>query len=168
MVREVRVLGDPMLRREAKPVAEVGDAVRSLIDDMFDTMYAQEGVGLAAPQIGVSERIAVIDPRDEAVAPFAIVNPRVLEASDEVERGEEGCLSLPGLKDLVERPIHVVVEALDREGKPMRIEADGLLARILQHEIDHLDGVLFIDRVSPLKRKMLLQKWRKIRPTSAA
>ncbi len=95
--------------------------------------------------------------------PSRSINPVILEASEDVEKGEEGCLSLPGLKDMVQRSVSVVVEALDPEGKPLRIDASGLLARILQHEVDHLDGILFIDRVSPLKRKMLLKKWEKKR-----
>jgi peptide deformylase len=168
MVREVRLLGDPVLRRKAKPVAELDADVRALINDLFDTMYKEEGVGLAAPQVGVGERVIVIDPHDPEVQPFALVNPRIIQLGEELDRGEEGCLSLPGLKDIVERPATVMVEGLGRDGEPLHIEASGLLARILQHEIDHLDGVLFIDRVSPLKRKLLLKKWRKVKPTTAA
>jgi peptide deformylase len=106
----------------------------------------------------------VVDPRDPDVEPFALVNPAIVEVSEEKEKGEEGCLSLPGLKDIVERPARCVVDGLDREGQPVHISAEGLLARILQHEVDHLDGVLFIDRVSPLKRKMLLKRWQKVKP----
>jgi peptide deformylase len=163
-VREVRLLGDPLLRQKAAPVAAVTDAVRALIADMFETMYAEDGVGLAAPQIGVSERVIVIDPRQDDAVPLALVNPSIVEASEETERAEEGCLSLPGLNDIVERSAHVIVEGLDREGAPTRIEAHGLLARALQHEIDHIDGILFIDRVSPLKRQMLLKRWKKVKP----
>jgi peptide deformylase len=168
MVREVRLLGDPVLRRKAKPVAELDSDVRTLINDLFDTMYKEEGVGLAAPQVGISERVIVIDPHDPEVQPFALVNPRIVQLGEELDRGEEGCLSLPGLKDIVERPATVVVEGLGRDGQPLHIEASGLLARILQHEIDHLDGILFVDRVSPLKRKLLLKKWQKVKPTTAA
>jgi peptide deformylase len=164
MVREVRLLGDPVLRTKADPVAAVTDELRALIDDMFETMYAEDGVGLAAPQVGVGDRIIVIDPRIPEVAPFALVNPVIVEASEERERGEEGCLSIPGLKDIVERSANVVVEGLSADGAPVRLPADGLLARVLQHEVDHLDGVLFIDRVSPLKRRMLLKKWQKVKP----
>jgi peptide deformylase len=163
-VREVRLLGDPVLREPAAPVEELDDELRTLISDMFDTMYAQEGVGLAAPQVGLGHRIIVVDPREPEVEPFALVNPVIVELSEELEKGEEGCLSLPGLKDIVERPARCDVDGLDREGRPVHIAAEGLLARILQHEVDHLDGVLFIDRVSPLKRKMLLKRWQKVKP----
>lgn len=185
--REVRLFGDPMLRRKAEPVAEVSDEVETLISDMFETMYREEGVGLAAPQVGVSQRIIVVDPHEDGVRPFALVNPEILEVGEAFERGEEGCLSLPGLKDVVERPTTCVVKGLqvapgapgasrpdssatDRaapdvkpEPREVRIETSGLLARVLQHEVDHLNGILFIDRVSPLKRKMLLKKWKKTR-----
>jgi peptide deformylase len=164
MVREIRLLGDPVLREKALPVAAITPALRALIDDMFETMYAEDGVGLAAPQVGVADRIIVVDLRVEEVEPFALVNPVIVEQSRGTEKGEEGCLSLPGLKDIVERSTDVIVEGLSPEGAAVRIPADGLLARVLQHEVDHLDGVLFIDRVSPLKRRMLLEKWRKVRP----
>lgn len=160
-VRPLRLFGDPVLRQRAGTVVAVNDAVRSLIADMFDTMYAEEGVGLAAPQVGIADRVIVVDPRDAEVQPFALVNPEIVVASAERDRGEEGCLSIPGLREIVERSARVVVQGLDRDGRPVRLEAGGLLARILQHEVDHLDGILFLDRVSPLKRKMLLQKWRK-------
>lgn len=163
-IRQVRLLGDPILRSRAAPVEEVTDDVRALIADLFDTMYAEDGVGLAAPQVGLGQRVIVVDPREENVTPFALVNPRILELGAELDRAEEGCLSLPGLKEIVERPGTVVVEGLDRSGGSVRIAAAGLLARILQHEVDHLDGILFIDRVSPLKRKLLLSKWQKVKP----
>lgn len=163
-VHEIRMLGDPVLRQVAEPVATVDDEVRTLIDEMFETMYDAEGVGLAAPQIGIGRRIIVVDVNESDEPPFGLVNPVIVERSDEVERAEEGCLSIPGLKEIVERSARVVVEGLDRDGNPKRIEATGLLARALQHEVDHLDGVLFIDRVSPLKRQILLKKWQKIRP----
>ncbi|HEX2094338.1 MAG TPA: peptide deformylase [Longimicrobiaceae bacterium] len=158
---KIELLGSEVLRQRACEVEEVDDELRRLIDDMFETMYKAEGVGLAAPQVGVSRRVIVVDVHDEEVEPFALINPRVVEASREAEKAEEGCLSIPGISAAVERPARVVVEGLDRDGKPVRVEGDGLLGRCLQHEIDHLDGVLFIDRVSPLKRKMLLQKWKK-------
>lgn len=161
--REVRLLGDPVLRTRAEPVAAVSDATRTLIADMFETMYAEEGVGLAAPQVGIGERVIVIDSHEEDTEPFALVNPVILEASTETDRAEEGCLSIPGLKEQVERPWRVAVEGLNPKGEPFLIEAEGLLARILQHEIDHLDGVLFLDRISPLKRKLLLERWKKLR-----
>jgi len=160
--REVRLLGDPVLRRTAQPVEEVTDDTRALIADMFDTMYAEDGVGLAAPQVGVGQRVIVVDPREEDVVPFALVNPVILERSAELERAEEGCLSIPGLKEIVERPARVTVQGLDGDGLEFTVTADGLLGRVLQHEIDHLDGVLFLDRVSPLKRKLLIDKWKKL------
>jgi len=166
-LREVRLLGDPILREKAAAVDGVDGALHTLIADMFETMYAEEGVGLAAPQIGISMRVIVVDPREDAVQPFAFINPEIIETSEETERDEEGCLSLPGLKDLVERPVRVVARGLDAEGRPKQIEAAGLLARILQHEVDHLNGVLFIDRVTPLKRRMLLKKWEKTKPERA-
>jgi peptide deformylase len=162
-VRELRYLGDAVLRQKAVPVGALTDDVRRLIEDMFDTMYAEEGVGLAAPQVGVSQRVIVVDPREPDVAPFALVDPEVVEASDEYERGEEGCLSIPGLKEIVERPYAVRVAGLNQHGEAVVMEAEGLLARILQHEVDHLDGILFLDRVSPLKRKLLLSRWQKSR-----
>lgn len=163
-LREIRIMGDPVLRQKAEPLPAITEETRQLIRDMFETMYQAEGVGLAAPQVGVSQRVIVVDAREQEVKPFGLVNPVILEFGDDVERGEEGCLSIPGLKDIVERPAMVVVEGLDGDGNPLRLEADGLLARVLQHEVDHLDGVLFIDRVSPLKRKMLLKRWQKVKP----
>jgi peptide deformylase len=163
-LRPLRYMGDPVLREKAAPVDEITDELRRLIADMFDTMYAEEGVGLAAPQVGISARVIVVDPHEDGVEPFALINPEIVAFSEETERGEEGCLSIPGLKEVVERPAEVRVEALDREGRTVAIEAHGLLARILQHEVDHLDGILFLDRVSALKRKMLLNKWQKVRP----
>jgi peptide deformylase len=164
MQRTMRYLGDPVLRTKAEPVRDVTDEIRTLIGDMFETMYAEDGVGLAAPQVGVGQRVIVVDPREEGIEPFALVNPEIREASAETERGEEGCLSLPGLKEMVDRSRSVTVTGLSDSGEPVTIEAEGLLARILQHEIDHIDGILFIDRVSPLKRKMLLKRWEKVKP----
>jgi peptide deformylase len=163
-IRQIRLMGDPVLREVATPVERVTDEVRALIADMFDTMYAEDGVGLAAPQVGLGQRVIVVDPREEHVTPFALVNPRILEVGAELDRAEEGCLSIPGLKEIVERPSTVVVEGLGVSGESVRIAAEGLLARILQHEVDHLDGILFLDRVSPLKRKLLLNRWQKVKP----
>jgi peptide deformylase len=163
-VRELRYLGDPLLRDRAAEVADVTDDLRRLIADMFDTMYAEEGVGLAAPQIGVGARIIVVDARDAESEPFALINPRIIASSEDVDRAEEGCLSIPGLKEIVERAVAVRVEGLDMDGRRVELEAEGFLARVLQHEVDHLDGILFIDRVSALKRKMLLNRWQKVKP----
>ena len=158
------MMGDPVLRAKAEPVPIVTDQVRRLIADMFETMYDEEGVGLAAPQVGISERIIVVDPHEEDSKPFALINPEILDLSKDTEKSEEGCLSIPGLREMVERPVSVRVRGMTPEGEITEIQTDGLLARILQHEIDHLDGVLFIDRLSPLKRKMLLSKWQKVKP----
>ncbi len=160
-LRTIELWGSEILRRKADPIRQVDDELRTLIDDMFETMYHAEGVGLAAPQIGISQRIIVVDVHDEVTQPFALINPRLVEASTEREKGEEGCLSIPGLTAVVERAARVVVEGLDRDGKFLRVEGTGLLGRCLQHEIDHLDGVLFVDKVSPLQRNMLTRKWKK-------
>jgi peptide deformylase len=161
--REVRVLGDPVLREKAVPVERITGELRTLVADMFETMYAEDGVGLAAPQVGIGQRVIVIDPREDGVKALALVNPEIVLVGDELDRAEEGCLSIPGLKEIVERAAMVEVTGLDLEGAPVRVAATGCLARILQHEIDHLDGILFIDRVSPLKRKLLLSKWQKLK-----
>lgn len=157
-VRPLRYFGDPVLRERCRKVEEVDDEVRALIDDLMDTMYAEDGIGLAAPQVGVPLRVFVYDVREPELEPGVFVNPRIVESEGSV-RESEGCLSIPNLSEIVERSERVVVEGLDRDGEPVRIAAEGLLSRCLQHEKDHLDGVLFLDRVSPLKRKMLLKKW---------
>ena len=164
MVRKLRLLGDPVLREKADDVVAYDASLRSLVRDMFETMYHEEGIGLAAPQIGVSTRVIVLDLRreDHDDEPMALVNPRLTFTSSETAKQTEGCLSIPGLEEIVERPARVRVEARDPEGEPVEMEADDLLARALQHEIDHLDGVLFLDRVSALKRRMLLKKWKKL------
>lgn len=164
MKLEVRILGDPVLRARADEVPAVTDEVRELVRDMFDTMYAEEGVGLAAPQVGISQRIIVVDAQQDDLPAFALINPVIVELSKDTEKGEEGCLSIPGLRDIVERSYHIVVKGTTLEGEQMQLDLDGLAARIIQHEVDHLDGVLFIDRVSALKRKMLLAKWQKTKP----
>lgn len=160
-VRKIEVLGSDVLRARAEEIEVVDDELRALIGDMFETMYDAEGIGLAGPQVGISRRVIVVDVNEGEAKPFALVNPRVVESGSRLEKAEEGCLSMPGLAGAVERPASVVVEGLDPDGRPVTIQAEGLLARCLQHEIDHLDGVLFIDRLSPLKRKMLLSRWRK-------
>jgi peptide deformylase len=164
VVRKVKVLGDPVLRKEAQEVVAYDEGLRSLVRDMFETMYHEEGIGLAAPQVGVSQRVIVLDLRreDHDDEPIALVNPRLTWKSAETAKQTEGCLSIPGLEEIVERPAKVRIEARDPEGEPIEMEADDLLARALQHEVDHLDGILFIDRVSALKRRMLLKKWKKL------
>jgi peptide deformylase len=160
-ILKIVTLGSEVLRRPAAQIAERDDELARLVDDMFETMYEAHGIGLAAPQVGVSRRLIVVHVNEEGEEPFALVNPRVVEAGSAREKGEEGCLSIPGVSAYVERPATVVVEGETPGGEAVRIEADGMLARCLQHEIDHLDGVLFIDRLSPLKRNMLLKKYRK-------
>lgn len=149
MRREILVYPDPFLARKALPVAVVDDRVRALIRDMFETMYAAEGVGLAATQVGVGKRVIVVDvsPVDETIAPVAVVNPEIVDREGSVT-GVEGCLSIPGVQGEVCRAETVEVRGKDEQGRPVRIRAAGILSRALQHEIDHLDGVLFIDRVS--------------------
>ena len=157
-------MGDPVLRTEASEVDTFDEELRALVRDMFETMYHADGIGLAAPQIGISRRVMVIDLRreEEPDARLAIVNPRVTWSSDDTEKQSEGCLSIPGIEEIVERPFEVRVEGRDPEGREIVIEADELFARALQHEIDHLDGVLFLDRVGPLKRRMAVKKWKKL------
>ena len=157
---DVRVLGDPILRQQTTPVVAVTDELRRLIDDMFDTMYAAKGIGLAAPQVGRVERIAVIDVGEGT--PFVVVNPAIVGA-DGSAKAEEGCLSIPEVYGDVERAERVVVRALDRDGRPFEVEASDLLARCLQHEIDHLHGKLFIDYLGAFKRRSALAKWAKER-----
>ena len=162
-LREIKILGAKVLREPAPPVESVTDETRRLIRDMFDTMYDAGGIGLAAPQIGVLQRVLIVDVRneDDSRHVHALVNPVIVESEKKTGKATEGCLSIPGLEETVSRPVGVTVEGLTPDGEPVRIAADGLLARALQHEVDHLDGVLFIDRLSPLKRSMLLSKWRK-------
>ena len=149
MRRNILVYPDPFLSRRAAPVSSVDGRVRTLIRDMFETMYAAEGVGLAAPQVGVGKRVIVVDvsPVDREVLPVALVNPEILERKGSVVC-EEGCLSVPGVQGEVLRAETVIVRGLDGEGNPVQLQAGGILSRALQHEIDHLDGVLFIDRIS--------------------
>jgi peptide deformylase len=159
-ILDIRVLGDPILRQDTKPVAIVTDEIRRLIDDMFETMRAAKGIGLAAPQVGRTERVAVVDV-EGGKQPLVLVNPEVISRDTKLEKSEEGCLSIPDLFGDVERPATVVVRALDRDGNPFEIQGAELLARCLQHEIDHLHGKLFIDYLSVLKRRAALAKWAK-------
>jgi peptide deformylase len=153
----IHVLGSPVLRKETTPVAVIDAALQQLIDDMFETMYAAHGIGLAAPQVGRTERLTVVDVDRERQ--LVLINPEIVERSAATVRAEEGCLSIPEVFADVDRPERVVVRALDREGQPFQIEATELLARCLQHEIDHLHGKLFIDYLSILKRRAALSKW---------
>jgi peptide deformylase len=155
-ILDIRVLGDPILRQATTPVTEITDDIRQLVDDMFETMYHARGIGLAAPQVGRAERLAVVDVDDK---PMVIINPEVVDRSGKA-KAEEGCLSIPDIYADVERPKDVVVRAMDIEGKSFEVEASELLARCLQHEIDHLDGKLFLDYLSVLKRTAALTKWK--------
>ncbi len=160
---------DPRLKGVATPVDTVDDDVRQLMDDMLETMYAAPGIGLAAPQVGVSKRIIVVDITDPADGPknpaLQMVNPEVVTASDDTNDHEEGCLSLPNQFGTVTRPAAVTVRYIDRDGEERTIEADGMLATCIQHEIDHLDGLLFVDHMSSLKRGMILRKLTKMKRT---
>ncbi len=151
---------DPRLRNKAKPVEKVDDAIRKLVDDMFETMYEAPGIGLAAIQANVPWRLVVIDISEEKNAPLCLINPEIV-ARDGEEESEEGCLSVPGIYDTVTRSERVRVKALDREGQNIELEADGLLAVCIQHEIDHLDGKLFVDYLSNLKRQRIRKKLEK-------
>ena len=151
---------DPRLRLKAAPVAEVDAEVTALLESMLETMYAAPGIGLAAPQIGIARRIVVLDvsPKEEERQPIRLINPELVETGGALMEAEEGCLSLPNQYAPVKRPERVRVRYLDERGQPQELDADGLLARCLQHEIDHLDGVLFTDHLSRLKREMLMKK----------
>ena len=151
---------DPRLRRKARPVDAVTDATRRLADDMLETMYAEHGIGLAAVQVDIAQRIVVIDLSEERDRPLVLINPELLETSGEEEM-EEGCLSVPGFTAPVRRRERVRVRALDRAGEAFELDADGLLAVCIQHELDHLDGKLFVDYLSPLKRERVAEQLRK-------
>lgn len=163
-IKPLIILPDPLLRELSKPVERIDDGVRKFARDMLDTMYDAPGIGLAAIQVGEPLRMLVLDlaKEGEEPAPRVVINPQVLSRSDERAVYEEGCLSIPDYYAEVERPSAVRVKYLDENGKEQEVEADGLLATCLQHEIDHLDGVLFIDYISKLKRDMVLRKFKKL------
>jgi peptide deformylase len=156
---DIYVLGAPILREETERVTDVGPEFQKLVDDMFETMYAAKGIGLAAPQVGRTERVAVVDVEG---ARHVIVNPEIV-VREGLQKGEEGCLSIPDVYADVERAMRVIVRAQDRDGTPIEIDASELLARCLQHEIDHLHGKLFIDHLGLLKKRAALKKWEKLR-----
>ena len=162
-VREIITLPDKRLRLNSEPVKHVDAGVRKLIDDMFETMYKAPGIGLAAIQIGVAKRVITMDlsKKEDNHEPQVFINPEIVWTSDETAKYEEGCLSIPEYYEEVERPQAVKVKYLDRDGKPREIEAKGLLATCLQHEIDHINGVLFIDHLSKLKRDRVIKKFAK-------
>ena len=151
---------DPRLRTKAQPVEQVDDALRKLIDDMFETMYAAPGIGLAATQVNVHKRVVVIDVSEQRNERLALINPELVSHSG-MEETEEGCLSVPGIYEKVKRADRIRVRALDRDGKQIEFDADGLLAVCIQHEMDHLEGVLFIDHLSRLKRDRAVAKVKK-------
>jgi peptide deformylase len=155
---DIRVLGDPVLRKSTTIVTEVTSELRRLIDDMFETMYAAKGIGLAAPQVGRLDRLSVIDVDDQRLV---LLNPEIVESDSKRIKGEEGCLSIPEIYGDVERSARVVVRAMGVDGKPFDVEGRDLLSRCLQHEIDHLNGRLFIDYLSALKRRSAMSKWAK-------
>ncbi len=159
-ILQVRRYPDPVLRKKAQPVKTVTERDKGLIEDMVETMKLSEGVGLAATQVGISKRIIVYNPSCDEWRADALINPVIVKKRGS-EKKEEGCLSLPGINGLVCRSTYIQVEGLDIKGKPVCFEAKGLLARIFQHEIDHLDGILFIDRLSPVKRFMAKRKLKK-------
>lgn len=161
-VLRLRFLGDPVLRAKAAPVTVFDEALAAFVEEMFRAMYAHGGVGLAAPQVGRSERVLVVDAseRRDGSEAFVLINPEILEAEGTAV-GEEGCLSIPGVTADVERSARVIVAGLTPEGEPVRVQGAELLARVLQHEIDHLNGILFIDRLGPLRRRMALRAWRR-------
>ncbi len=162
-VRDILILPDKRLRLKSEPVAAVDKTLRKLVDDMFETMYAAPGIGLAAIQIGVPQRVVTMDlaKKDDPPAPQVFINPEVVWKTDEKSTYEEGCLSIPEYYEEVVRPAAVRVKYLDLDGKSHEIEAAGLLATCLQHEIDHTNGVLFIDYISKLKRDMVMKRFKK-------
>ncbi|WP_421854422.1 peptide deformylase [Oricola sp.] len=169
-IKPLILLPDPVLRQRSKPVERVDDALRGFADDMLETMYDAPGIGLAAIQVGEPLRMLVIDvsKEEEEKKPQVFINPRIVKNSDERSVYEEGCLSIPDYYAEVERPSSITVEYLDRDGSEQTLQADGLAATCLQHEIDHLDGVLFIDHISKLKRDMVIKKFTKLAKQRAA
>jgi peptide deformylase len=162
-LREIIKLPDPRLRLVSKPVATVTDDIRTLVADMFETMYAAPGIGLAAIQVGVPQRVVTLDlaKKDEAKQPLVVINPELVWSSEERATYEEGCLSIPEFYEEVERPAQVKVRYTDLDGQAHEVEANGLLATCLQHEIDHLNGIMFIDHISKLKRDRITKKFAK-------
>ncbi len=153
---------DPRLRTQARPVVAVDDRVRRLVDDMFETMYAAPGIGLAATQVNVHEQVVVMDVSEDSSQPMVFINPEVEITGEGQCEYEEGCLSVPGFFETVSRPDRIRVKALDREGEPFEMEPEGLLAVCIQHELDHLNGKLFVDHLSALKRQRIKSKLEKL------
>ena len=158
---------DPVLKERSKDVTSFDGNLHALLNDMIETMYAADGIGLAGPQVAQLQRVTVIDISEERNQPIDVINPIIVSRAGKTP-SEEGCLSIPDYRDTIDRAAEVVVQAFDRHGKPFEIRADGLLARCLQHEIDHLDGVLFIDHLSRLKRQLFRHWWKKQQQESVA
>ena len=161
-IRSILHFPDPRLRTRSKPVGHVDEAVTALVEDMFETMYQAPGIGLAAPQVNEFRRIIVVDISDDRSAPVALINPEIVESRGDVQT-DEGCLSVPGIFEPVARAQWIRVKALDRNGTPFELETSGLEAVCIQHEIDHLDGKLFVDYLSEMKRKRIRKKMEKVR-----
>jgi len=163
----IRIYGDPILRSKAETVEKVDETILNLINDMLETLRSAKGLGLAAPQVGYSLALFVIDsiPLGLGSDPIVLLNPKIVtEEGEDIK--EEGCLSLPGINEEVKRPARIVVEGLNREGKGVRMEKEGLLARVLHHEVDHLEGILLIDRISPLRRELLKGRLKELKKSS--
>ncbi|MGM8850075.1 peptide deformylase [Salinicola sp. MH3R3-1] len=160
-IRTILQYPDPRLRTKAAPVAQVDDSIRALVDDMIETMYDASGIGLAATQIDVHQRVIVMDVSDDRNGPLVLINPSYEPLDDEREPLQEGCLSIPDYYAEVPRALRVRLKATDRDGNAYELDADGLLAHCIQHECDHLEGVLFVDYLSPLKRDRILKKMQK-------
>ncbi len=159
-LRPIHLLGSPVLRERASEIGEVDDELLHLVKDLFDTMHADKGIGLAANQIGIARRVAVVQTEENDA--LVLIDPVITEREGQI-KGEEGCLSIPDIFGDVERSARIVVEITTTSNERVRVEATDLRSRAIQHEIDHLDGVLFLDHLSPLKRRMLMKKWRKLR-----
>jgi len=162
-LRDIITLPDKRLRSVSKPVVEIGDEIRTLVADMFETMYKAPGIGLAAIQVGAPSRVIVMDlsKREAEAEPRVFINPEITWSSEEKSLYEEGCLSIPDVHDDVERPARVKIRYLDLEGKPHEEDAEGLFATCIQHEVDHVNGVLFVDHISKLKRERIIKKFTK-------
>jgi len=165
-ILEIKKYPDPILRQKAVEVKDLNGSLQKLIDDMVETMYKAPGVGLAAPQVGKSLRVLVADisTKEQGYPLIILINPEIVEAEGKID-SEEGCLSVPDYYTTIKRHKKVLVKGLDRNGKPLEIEADGLLARVLQHEIDHLNGILFIDHLSPIKKEFFKKRYKRLLQT---
>ena len=164
MILKLVTVPDPILEKKTEPIKNIDDSIKKLVNDMIETCRNANGIGLAAPQVGKSIRLCIINLEHMGLPPFALVNPKIVKKSWKKVEMEEGCLSIPGIYGIVKRPTKITVKAKNLNGEENKFEADGMLSRVIQHEVDHLDGILFFDRLSPLKRKLLLNKWQKTKP----